>query len=150
MDKKSLAVSKKYTEDSLDGVGALKGAPCEILSIENNDDGTHTITYQWTSNSGKILQNTMVVKDSASAYALAVESGYEGTLEEWLLSLEGDKGDKGDTGVAYIEELTDVDLTNLQNGQVLKYNSTPKQQIRRIRIIMLKERRKRHHVGTDR
>ena len=98
MDKKSLAVSKKYTEDSLDGVGALKGAPCEILSIENNDDGTHTITYQWISNSGKILQDTMVVKDGASAYALAVESGYEGTLEEWLLSLKGDKGDKGDTG----------------------------------------------------
>jgi hypothetical protein len=98
MDKKSLAVSKKFTEDSLDGIGALKGAPCEILSIENNDDGTHTITYQWTSNSGKTLQDTMTVKDGASAYALAVESGYEGTLEEWLLSLKGDKGDKGNKG----------------------------------------------------
>ena len=98
MDKKSLAVSKKFTEDSLDGIGALKGAPCEILSIENNDDGTHTITYQWTSNSGKTLQDTMTVKDGASAYALAVESGYEGTLEEWLLSLKGTKGEKGDKG----------------------------------------------------
>lgn len=98
MDKKSLAVSKKFTEDSLDGIGALKGAPCEILSIENNDDGTHTITYQWTSNSGKTLQDTMTVKDGASAYALAVESGYEGTLEEWLLSLKGTKGEKGEKG----------------------------------------------------
>lgn len=98
MDKKSLAVSKKFTEDSLDGIGALKGAPCEILSIENNDDGTHTITYQWTSNSGKTLQDTMTVKDGASAYALAVESGYEGTLEEWLLSLKGTKGEKGNKG----------------------------------------------------
>jgi len=98
MDKKSLAVSKKFTEDSLDGIGALKGAPCEILSIENSDDGTHTITYQWTSNSGKVLQDTMTVKDGADAYALAVESGYEGTLEEWLLSLKGSKGEKGNKG----------------------------------------------------
>ena len=36
-----------------------------------------------------------------SAYAIAVEHGYQGTVEEWLASLKGDKGDpgeKGDTG----------------------------------------------------
>lgn len=48
--------------------------------------------------------------DGKSAYALAVETGFTGTLEEWLSSLhgadgvqgipgeKGDKGDKGDTG----------------------------------------------------
>lgn len=33
-----------------------------------------------------------------SAYDLAVENGYEGTLEQWLESLKGEKGDKGDKG----------------------------------------------------
>lgn len=98
MDKKSLAVSKRYTEDSLDGVGALKGAPCEILSIENNKDGTHTITYQWTSNSGKIVQETMIVKDGSSAYDVAVKNGYQGSEEEWLLSLNGSQGERGIQG----------------------------------------------------
>ena len=33
-----------------------------------------------------------------SAYELAVENGYQGTEDEWLSSLIGDKGDTGDTG----------------------------------------------------
>ena len=33
-----------------------------------------------------------------SAYAIAVQNGYEGTEEEWLESLKGEKGDKGDPG----------------------------------------------------
>lgn len=99
MDKKSLAVSKRYTEDSLDGVGALKGAPCEILSIVNNNDGTHIITYQWVSNSGKIVQDQMTVKDGSSAYDVAVKNGYDGTEEEWLLTLIGPQGEIGPQGV---------------------------------------------------
>lgn len=33
-----------------------------------------------------------------SAYEIAVQNGFEGTIEEWLLSLIGPKGDKGDKG----------------------------------------------------
>lgn len=33
-----------------------------------------------------------------SAYAIAVQNGYVGTIEEWLESLKGEKGDKGDPG----------------------------------------------------
>lgn len=35
-----------------------------------------------------------------SAYQLAVDNGFVGTLQAWLLSLRGPKGDKGDTGNA--------------------------------------------------
>ena len=31
-------------------------------------------------------------------YLLAKDAGYEGTYEEWLASIKGEKGDKGDTG----------------------------------------------------
>lgn len=33
-----------------------------------------------------------------SAYELAIQRGFNGTLDEWLLSLRGPKGDKGDKG----------------------------------------------------
>jgi len=36
--------------------------------------------------------------DGKSAYDIAVENGFEGTVEEWLESLKGPKGDKGDKG----------------------------------------------------
>ncbi|MBO5204074.1 MAG: collagen-like protein [Clostridia bacterium] len=42
-------------------------------------------------------------KNGKSAYDLAVENGYVGTVEQWLASLvgaQGEKGDKGDTGAA--------------------------------------------------
>ena len=58
----AIAVSEKYTKDSLAGAGALKGDPGD------------------------------------SAYQVAVDNGYQGTEEDWLLSLKGDKGDQGDPG----------------------------------------------------
>jgi hypothetical protein len=36
--------------------------------------------------------------DGKSAYELAVEKGFTGSVVEYLESLKGDKGDKGDTG----------------------------------------------------
>ncbi|MDJ1631104.1 hypothetical protein QNN00_15120 [Bacillus velezensis] len=33
-----------------------------------------------------------------SAYDIAVDNGFSGTVEEWLASLKGEKGEKGDTG----------------------------------------------------
>lgn len=33
-----------------------------------------------------------------TAYGLAVKGGFQGSLEDWLASLKGEKGDKGDTG----------------------------------------------------
>lgn len=37
-------------------------------------------------------------KSNKSAYDLAVENGFEGTLEEWLVSLEGEDGKNGQNG----------------------------------------------------
>ena len=36
------------------------------------------------------------LREVTTAYELAVETGYSGTLEQWLASLRGPKGDKGD------------------------------------------------------
>ena len=33
-----------------------------------------------------------------SAYEVALQNGFDGTVEEWLLSLKGEKGEKGEQG----------------------------------------------------
>ncbi|MDE5861536.1 MAG: collagen-like protein [Ruminococcus sp.] len=45
------------------------------------------------------LQNGVDGKDGLSAYEIAQNNGFEGTLTEWLTSLKGDKGDTGKQGV---------------------------------------------------
>ena len=62
MDITSYLLSKKYTNDSLDGAGAIKGAPCRISKIEPIEGG-NKITFAWTSNSGVESTNTLIVKD---------------------------------------------------------------------------------------
>ena len=43
----AFVLSKKYTDDSVAGAGAIKGAPCEIQSIE---DGI--VTFLWEDTNG--------------------------------------------------------------------------------------------------
>lgn len=47
MDIITYALSRKYTKDSVIGLGAIKGASCTIQSIVDNADGTHDITFAW-------------------------------------------------------------------------------------------------------
>lgn len=46
MDVVTKALSEKYTDDSLKGLGALKGAPCEINKIEELDIGI-SVEFKW-------------------------------------------------------------------------------------------------------
>lgn len=58
------ALSKKYTEDTAISLGAVKGSPCEILSIvDDPTTGEHTITFEWKDSTGVPHTETMVVKD---------------------------------------------------------------------------------------
>lgn len=56
------ALSKGYTNQSLDGLGALKGAPCTIKSTTETDEGT-IIVFEWTGNSGATQETTILVKN---------------------------------------------------------------------------------------
>lgn len=70
------------------GLGAVKGAPCTISSIVRSGD-TNVVTFQWTGTNGKTQTSTMIVKDGKSAYQSAVDNGFVGTEQDWLLSLQG-------------------------------------------------------------
>ena len=58
----ALNKAKKYTADSLDGLGALKGANCTIKSTTPKDDGTE-IVFEWTGISGTKETTTILVKN---------------------------------------------------------------------------------------
>lgn len=67
-----------------------------VIGVEQDTDGLYywTLDGEWlTDDEGsKILAQGMSGK---SAYELAVEKGYRGTLDEWLASLNGSNGDDG-------------------------------------------------------
>ena len=62
IDVIALSMANSYTDDSMDGAGAVKGAPCQIQSITPIDGGNR-ITFLWVGNSGTEYTGTLDVKD---------------------------------------------------------------------------------------
>ena len=65
----TLGSSKTYTDESLLGLGSLKGAPCTIKSITEVDGG-QKVTFEWTGTSGTKQTSEMTVKDGVSIPSL--------------------------------------------------------------------------------
>lgn len=88
LDFITLTASKKYTDDSLNGAGAVAGKPCQIKSIEDITGG-HKITFKWIDNEEIEHTSTMNVMNGAKG-----DKGDKGDK-----GIKGDKGDKGDRGI---------------------------------------------------
>jgi len=78
MDIETLALAKKYTDDSILGGGAIKGKNCVISDITPTAAG-HEITFQWTLDDGTVQSQTIAVLD-----------GVDGQ--------DGDQGPQGEDG----------------------------------------------------
>ena len=76
MDILSYILSKKYTNDTVIGLGAIKGANAIVKSIvhENN---TNIVTFEWTATDGTIQTQEMIVKDGTPIYAWESGESYE-------------------------------------------------------------------------
>ena len=90
------ALSKGYTNDTADSLGAVKGAPATIKSITEIDGG-HRITFEWTGTSGKTETST-----------LDVMNGVDGK--------DGQKGEQGEKGKTPVKGVDYVDGKDGQNG----------------------------------
>lgn len=66
IDILTLALAKKYTNESLNGVGALKGASCTIESIVDDGSG-NLVTFAWVCADGTKQTSTMYVKHGLGA-----------------------------------------------------------------------------------
>lgn len=76
MDVISYALSKKFTEESLDGAGALKGKNATIESITPiTVDGVsgNRITFQWTGDSGTVYTDTLDVMNGLGIKSVQIE-----------------------------------------------------------------------------
>lgn len=100
----TLALAKKYTKDSILGLGALEGAPCKIKNI-SKANGINTVVFEWTGDD-KVTTNTseMYVADGTVITKVEVNTNNElmitlsdNTVKNAgiITTLKGDKGDSG-------------------------------------------------------
>lgn len=61
----TLALAKKYVKNSLNGLGALKGAPCTVKEI-TKENGVNSVVFEWTGNDNSSNSSTMLVVDGFS------------------------------------------------------------------------------------
>lgn len=125
----SWILSKKYTEESLDGVGAIAGKPCQIQSITDIDGG-HRITFLWIDNSGNSHTSILDLMDGTDGQdgtdGLSVASAAIDENNHLILTMtdsseidcgevptvEGEKGDPGEDG--FSPEITVKTETSLE------------------------------------
>lgn len=62
IDAKTLAAAKKYTKETVEGAGAIKGKNCVIDSIVPITGGNR-VTFKWTLDNGTVQTGTMDVMD---------------------------------------------------------------------------------------
>ena len=89
--KKAFALSKKYTDDSIAGGGAVKGKNCTITDITPITGGNR-ITFEWTLDNGTVQTDTMDVMDGVNG--INGQDGHDGQ--------DGAPGPKGDDGYPFL------------------------------------------------
>ena len=62
-------LSKKYVDDTVIGMGAIKGAPCQVQSIDKVD-GVTTITLKWEDNLGDTHTQTFEIDDGVDGISV--------------------------------------------------------------------------------
>lgn len=80
--KKALALARQYTDDSLEGAGALEGKPCQIQSITPITGGNRVV-FLWLDNSGTSHTDSMDVMDGTDG-----TNGTNGTDGVGIASIE--------------------------------------------------------------
>lgn len=102
----ALKKAKDYTNDTVIGLGAVKGSPCTIKSTTETPDGTEVV-FEWTGTSGTKETTSLNVKNGTSITKVTVDNNNnliidfsDGTsiTAGNIKTIKGDKGDTGDTG----------------------------------------------------
>lgn len=127
-------LANDYTEATIIGQGAIKGDKGDPGPIgPNGPEGKSA--YEVAVEAGFVGTEEEWLEslhgddgnNGKSAYEIAVEEGFVGTEEEWLASLKGEKGDPGTLENASLEDLDDVNISELKDGHILTYNEEKKE-----------------------
>ena len=100
----TLGSSKTYTDESLLGLGSLKGAPCTIKSQTETDD-SYIVTFEWTGTSGAKETSQLTIKKpkdgiDGKAPSITIEANDNWFVDGIDTGIKA-KGEKGDTGSGF-------------------------------------------------
>lgn len=123
----TLGAACSYTNNVVSGMGAIKGAPCQIQSITAITGGNR-VTFLWVDNSDVSHTSTMDIMDGDKGdTGKGIKSVAINSSNHLIVTFDDntstDAGELTDLNTT-IEHITDVELSNLANGQILQYNST--------------------------
>ena len=126
-DVEIIGLIKTYIKQTLVGMGALKGAACQISSIV--DSGTsHVITFSWQDNAGVTHTNTLTLVDGADEVDelkdISITNLQDGQVLAWDNTAHKWVNTANSSTVASINNIGDVTVTNVTNGQILEWNDT--------------------------
>lgn len=99
------ALSKKYTDKSIEGLGAIKGADCRIESITPTENG-NIVVFSWIGTSGTKETTSLNVKNGTSITKVTVDNNnnliidFSDGSSITAGNIKTIKGDKGEAGVA--------------------------------------------------
>lgn len=114
-----IGMLRSYVNATLVGMGALKGAPCQLKSATDNGDGTQTLVFEYEDNNGD-TQDYSVYVPSAIYNFTNLQNGdamkYNATSGKWENSAIAFNCD--------LEDLDDVQITSLADGQIVKWDAT--------------------------
>lgn len=130
LDIVTLQLAKKYTDTEVAGGGAIRGKNCVVSDISAITGG-HRVTFEWVLDNGTVQTGTMDVMDgedgSQGETGLGVKSVAVNNSNHLIVTFDDDTtedaGEIKDVSTSF-DKITDVDLSNLQDGQILKYNAT--------------------------
>ena len=135
IDVKTYAAAKKYTDNTVEGGGAIKGKNATIDSITDITGG-HRVTFKWTLDDGTEETDTMDVMDGVDGQdgsdgatptctVEEITGGHRVTFtidgtDETFDVMDGEKGDKGDKGDnAQVTELPEA--SESEEGKIYQY-----------------------------
>ena len=81
-DCEIIGLLKTYVKNSIEGAGALEGAPCQIQSIVHGE-GQNVVTFLWKDNQGTDHTSVMNVPDGEKG-----ETGATGATGNGIASIE--------------------------------------------------------------
>lgn len=147
---------RNYINQTLVGMGALKGASAQLSNIYDAQAGTNTMTWKWEDNEGEEHTTTVVVYDGApGAPGTPGEPGDDGfspkitvktdTSNTYILTIQTAdgsfdtpnlKGSGGGGGSSTLADLTDVAIASMEAGDVLQYDATTQKWINAVLATM--------------
>lgn len=86
-DAVTYAKSKKYTQDTAQEFGAVKGAPCTVES-QTHDDENHVtnVVLKWENSQGAVQRTTVVVPDGVGIESIA-KTDTSGLVDTYTITL---------------------------------------------------------------